>query len=258
MYLSSAAVLEKWLRNVALPIAGGADAEVRSGIALCVVVQLLTIVNSGLVEAGQLAIAIGRHLSLHKAAYDLSLWLPKTHFTIHLPDTLRRHKCLLSVFVQERKHRTVKTMATGRHTTVSYNRGLMEEVTVQHLYQLRMPLIKASLMTPKPANKKVRCMLLAELNYANYADGVIHTSRDAHIHCRVVSVGDVVAVGPSDTRGAMRNHPATHASRPLCWRDAGVGHTAWPHRGASLCHVRLAGRECPPVRHQGQVAPTRS
>ncbi|CAK0853126.1 unnamed protein product [Prorocentrum cordatum] len=192
VFLSSAVVLEKWLRDVALPIVGGADAEVRSGIALCVVVQLLTIVNSGLVEAGQLATAIGRHLALHKAAYGQSLWLPKSHYTIHLPDTLRRHKCLLSVFVQERKHRTVKTMATGRHTTVSYNRGLMEEVTVQHLYQLKMPLTKPSLLNPRPATKRVRSLLCGGNNDIG-DDVVIDTSKDAHVHCRVVCVGDVVS-----------------------------------------------------------------
>jgi hypothetical protein len=185
-------VLEKWLREVALPTVGDNSAEVMSGISLCVVVPLLTIVNSGLIRAGQLATAIGRHLSLHKAAYGLDLWLPKTHFTIHLPDILRRHKCLLSTFVQERKHRHVKVTAEGRHTTVSYNRGLMEEITLAHLYQLKDPLTKPTLLNPKAATKKVRATLASTSN--DIHNGIeVFTSRDAHVHCRVVHVGDVVA-----------------------------------------------------------------
>ena len=54
--------------------------------------------------------AIARYNTLVWTLYD-SCKRPKFHWHYHLPDGIARHKCCLSCFAGERKHRVVKTLA---------------------------------------------------------------------------------------------------------------------------------------------------
>eukprot|EP00959_Pyramimonas_sp_CCMP1952_P299906 6272897-Pyramimonas_sp.AAC.1 len=152
-FLSAAQLIAKFLRDVALKNPAVVEhylAEVRSALALCDVMELLMVIHSGAVTAGQLGNAIVHHLKLHQEAYQLSLWKPKAHMALHLPRQLALHKCLLSTFLLERKHRLLKRFASDRCTLTSFGRGLMEETTVQHLFDLKDPLGKDFLVDPIP------------------------------------------------------------------------------------------------------------
>eukprot|EP00959_Pyramimonas_sp_CCMP1952_P390715 8188014-Pyramimonas_sp.AAC.1 len=51
----------------------------------------------------------------------------------------------------ERKHRVLKRFATPRQNLTGYSRGLMEEVTLQHLRDLHTPIGGVGLCNPRPA-----------------------------------------------------------------------------------------------------------
>ena len=80
------------------------------------------------------------HLTAHQTAYEASLWTPKFHYSLHLADQLRQHRCLASCFVHERKHTSIKAAGVPRVNTTSYDIGVLEDVTVQHLWDLATPL----------------------------------------------------------------------------------------------------------------------
>eukprot|EP00959_Pyramimonas_sp_CCMP1952_P383448 8035224-Pyramimonas_sp.AAC.1 len=76
------------------------------------------------------------HMACHQIAYGIELFKPKDHLDQHLPAQMENQGCLLSTFLHERKHRVIKTMAQGRHGLQGYDKGIMEEVTVQHLHDI--------------------------------------------------------------------------------------------------------------------------
>ena len=93
-----------------------------------------------------------------------------------------------------RKHRVIKRFANPRHNTVQYDRGILEEATVQHLFELRSSLTVSDLVDPRPAPPK---MIEAVRAFYPGADGLC-TARIAMVRCRAVCVGDVVVCQDGD------------------------------------------------------------
>ena len=136
-YISAAPVLARFLvGKVGTP---GFDERISSCLALCSVLELLVMSNSGHVTPEMLADAIGKHLSLQQHALGTKVWIPKSHWVTHLPGQMLRHKCLVSTFLMERKHRVLKRFADHRKNTQAYERGLMEEATLAHLHDADSP-----------------------------------------------------------------------------------------------------------------------
>ena len=188
--LSSAPVLSKYLRDVVFP-SGNCQREAVCGIALCRVLDLLTIANSGEVEPRELSDAIRKHLQLHLVAYGVELWLPKHHFVSHLGNQLARHKILPSCFLMERKHRQIKRFAAPRRTGTAFEAGLMEEVTCQHLYDLHTPVGGCGLYEPHAAPDCIVSALKSVLFILSGTE--ILSARRVYVKHRRVQVGDAVA-----------------------------------------------------------------
>ena len=111
--------------------------HVDSMIAVLVVVMLLQSCRTGQVTADELMSAIVAHLVLCMAAYGPEFFRPKHHYALHLPDMLRRFGCLLSTFVQERKHRLVTRYGRDRRSRKSFETGVIEDITCHQLWELQ-------------------------------------------------------------------------------------------------------------------------
>ena len=181
-----AAVLRHFLVCKVSP-ATSHPAEVLSAVFLCDVVELLLESRSGgstpeLLEAGVL-----RHLEQQRKAWDLDLWIPKSHYVLHLASQWAHHGVLLATFVNERKHKEPKRYAEYRHSLDSYEHGLLLDVTVQQLWEVGFPLegvVHHSLADPPQA---LRSMLESV-----FGDGIaIEVSHRAVVHGREVRAKDV-------------------------------------------------------------------
>ena len=97
-------------------------------------------VQTGPVDGPMLERANTRHLQLQLAAYDTEVWLPNTHYVLHLGSQLARHGLLVATWTHERKHRIIKRFGMHRHSLVSYDYGVMAEITGHHFRKLKAPL----------------------------------------------------------------------------------------------------------------------
>ena len=136
--MALAPVLHKYLTDVVAPVTDH-PAQVLSCIHLCVVVMMLmTIMTGG--EHGlspkSLEAAILKFLAAHQAAWGTSLWIMKHHLLTHLGHQWAEFGFLLATFLMERMHRDPKREAQMRHTTRSFEHGLVRDVTVQQVYDV--------------------------------------------------------------------------------------------------------------------------
>ena len=164
-------------------------------------VMLLGIVITGRVSGEELERAIVAHLDAHKAAWGEALWLPKHHYALHLGKTLGRFGYLLATFTQERKHRLVKRLLNPRHNTHGLERGVMDELTLQHLHELRdlVGIKTAALQNTRLATADERAMLAVALPAAAGADVLMASV--AKVRCRKIHSHEVVLfLDPSAAR----------------------------------------------------------
>ena len=163
--------------------AGGCEAEIASYMALCGVIDLLLeIAHGGVVSPAALYRAIYNHLSLYQAAYGSVDWIPKHHFSLHLPQMLRMFGCLYSCFVLERHHKLMKRFCKDRLNGLSFELGTLEDITLQQLHDLNDAALtlRDGLLRPHAPTKKV-LKTLQEM-YPNVAEIQV---------ARVVSSGGV-------------------------------------------------------------------
>ena len=102
---------------------GLATLAVRSFLALCSVVDALVGLIHGQTNADILERLIHGHLRAYQNAYGALGRVPKHHYSLHLPNQLRKHGMLQSLFVHERRHKAVKRWVHDRRPTVSFERG---------------------------------------------------------------------------------------------------------------------------------------
>ena len=112
------------------------SAQVASFLKVCDVLDLLRLCKDGEVTDTMLHEAIIAHLIAFQVAYGIVGWIPKHHLAYHLSRYLRKYGLLLSTLTQERMHKVVKRWARDRFRQFSFERGLMEELTLDHLNQL--------------------------------------------------------------------------------------------------------------------------
>ena len=158
--LSLCLVLGKFLQDIVRPT-GLCDAEVESALAMVDAIELLQHVQTGAVTGPMLERAITKHLQLQLAAYNTEVWLPKTHYVLHLGQQLARHGLLLATWTHERKHRIVKRFELHRQSLTSYDRGVMAEVTNHHFRKLKLRLDGSGLLKPRAASDEERHALEA-------------------------------------------------------------------------------------------------
>ena len=78
-------------------------------------------------------------------------WVWKHHGCVHLADMLRRFKFLLALFTHERRHRLIKRFLHGRMNLQSFERGVLEELTCDHLRHLKTGWLRSGLSTVRAA-----------------------------------------------------------------------------------------------------------
>ena len=157
--LSVYPVLRKFLVDVVRPTGVCAEA-VASAIHLCDAVKLLHSINRGAtVRPARLMEAILTHLRSYQAAYGVEGWLPKHHYSLHLPGMLERHGTLISCFTHERKHKVVKRYAQHHFNTISMEKGIVEEITLQHLQDLDGSFVRHGLLCPAAAPAKLVALM---------------------------------------------------------------------------------------------------
>ncbi len=186
--LSSVPVVAKFLRDVVG--AGKCPEHVKSFLLLCDLVDLLQIVNTGFVTPARLEAAILAHARAHIAAYGTQKWVPKHHYIMHLPKQLQHHGFLLNTFLQERKHKNVKRMCNPRVNTVSFDRGVLEDVTEQQLYAIQTSLVGSTLRDAHAASPRLEAVARQMLTV--HRDAEVETAKFAMVRGRAVGTGDVV------------------------------------------------------------------
>ena len=78
---------------------------------------------------------------------------------------------------------------------MAYDRGLLEEVVLQQLWDLRSPLLRRDLLEPRRPSKQLLAALGSVFNLDGFDD--VWTAKSCYIQCRAVNMRDVVMVsGP--------------------------------------------------------------
>jgi hypothetical protein len=189
--LSFAPVFARWVSDVVAPV-GVCTPQVRSATLLCEVVDALVLAQRRLITPEGLDQRIRTHLHAHQIAYDTNLWIPKCHHSTHLGEQLGRHGILTPCFTPERKHKVIKSFAAPRMNKSRYDMGVLEEVTVQHLYDLRGQQCQdGCLLRPRLASAEMRNAMKRAL--PSIGDE-FKTSRIAIRNGRSISTGDVVVM----------------------------------------------------------------
>ena len=159
-------------------------------MALIFVLDLLVNAISGDVSHTQLAKAIVAHYKLHLACYGYDLWKPKFHWVFNLIDQLEKWEYLLACFIHERKHKVIKRWARDFTSKVSWERCVLEEITLQSLTALLKPLWRPFLVDPGPAPEHMSAALTEYGIFMHQRE--VLSAKVAYIKSRAVEHGDVV------------------------------------------------------------------
>ena len=144
--------------------------QVKSFLLLADVLDLLRVIKDNFVDHVLLRECILNHLRAFLVAYTKHAWLPKHHLAMHLPDTLARFMVLIALLVHERKHKVIKRWSRNRFGKTSFETGLMEEITLDHIHSLNKWCKDGVLVDPRKPRQK----WLDELQLP--ADSVVLTS----------------------------------------------------------------------------------
>ena len=168
---------------------------IQSYLLLCDVLDLLTNLKRDalghMISPERLRDAILAHLSKYLEAYRNNGWKPKFHWATELWRNYARFGFLIGLLVTERKHKVVKRWSKDRQTLESFERGLVEEVTLQHLSDLRKPwLVNNCLVNESVPSAK----LMRELRGRYRVTRFISSSNYARVNHMVFTKGDVALV----------------------------------------------------------------
>jgi hypothetical protein len=113
--------------------------------------DLLQALNRGRdASPNTLGAALRAHLASYSLAYGFG-YVPKHHMAMHLSSMLAQFGRLISLFTHERKHKHVKRYIQDRRKLAGYEKGLIAELTCEHLRALETPLVKAGMECTRAA-----------------------------------------------------------------------------------------------------------
>jgi len=206
-YLSLYPVLIEFLHKV-VP-AGICDGPVESMRLLCKLVALFQrTVKPGAVSGRELEAAMLAHSRKQQEVYHNELWIPKSHYNLHTIDLLEYWKFLLSSLPCERKHKEVKAAAHDRDSKITYERGVMEEITMAHIQRFIAigvsTMEEAQLLHATSPSNQLRNILTTDFGVLRD----VSASRVAYVHAREMRSGDVVLyrVGDAISAGNLWLH----------------------------------------------------
>ena len=99
----------------------------------CDALEYLQCASRKQVTPQQLQNAVMQYLRAHTAAYGDSVWVFKHHMAAHIAEMYASFGYLADSFVTERKHRNPKRYAMARKSRVSYEKGMMSDMILQHI-----------------------------------------------------------------------------------------------------------------------------
>ncbi len=138
MYLSLSPVLAHWVR--AINRSGRMSRwqlQIDSLLALSDVVDELMLSMRGASSPDAIDNKIMAHLASQQRAYGTELWKWKNHAATHLGDMFRKHGVLVPCFLHEKKHQVLLRHALPRLTLTQFSTGVLEEVTLQQMHNVR-------------------------------------------------------------------------------------------------------------------------
>jgi len=194
--LSVAPVLARYLDKVVAktPLGEACKAMIKSCLACVDVVELLQCVARTHVDPKVLHDAILAHLGAHQEAYGTDDWKPKHHMAIHLPIMLERFGTLISCFVMERRHQSVRMRQLARKTLDRYEGGLICEITNDSLAAWAADGLTEGLVNAHPAGRRLRRAVFAAVGIHPGFEMPLLTATKAYVNgCRITH-GDVVLV----------------------------------------------------------------
>ena len=166
--------------------------QVNSYLALAEVLDLLLSVKLGIVDPSLLRSKILRHLRLYQKAYGHVGWIPKHHMSLHLWSMLQHHGMLQACFVHERRHKFIKRYMTMRFNSRSFEVGLMEDLTLQHLQDLKNFEPNGPAITLLNPHKKPKKHIVAAVRTRIRDARDIASASAAIVDCVEFRSGDVV------------------------------------------------------------------
>ena len=166
------------------------NAEVQSFMALVDAIEILQCVKEGVVTPAVVHEAITNHLDKRATAYDVDHEaVMKPHYVRHLARQFQRHSALYACFTPERLHALAIKYAATRRNTKSYERGVMEEVTIEQYMRLKEHWMLFGMKLPIQPKARIAAAL-GELTGAEPAQHEI--SHAVRLASGTVTVGDVV------------------------------------------------------------------
>ena len=181
-------ILLRYFQHVVLPRGRHLNA-CRSLMACLRVVMILQACKCGAVTPDVLQDAITTHMQLFIIAYGSDAVKPKHHYALHLPAMLGHFGCLITTFVNERKHRMVKRYTRGRTVLQSWECGVLEEVISHHLWEIGRPFYNTDdVSKPHPRQMYALNELFPGVPYDDFT---LHTH--LKLHGGTTRKGDVVS-----------------------------------------------------------------
>jgi hypothetical protein len=192
--LSLYPVLQLYFDEVLRPL-GVCSAVVDSFLSLCSVLDMLQDVNEGRVTPDELRAAIQSHLTKYQRAYNEVGWVYKHHASLHLWEQLEKCGLLIALFTLERRHKIVKRYVHDRRSGKGFEQGLIEEVTLQHLYDMRTAWYQRGVLEASraPSRKVADAIVDALGEHARVhvaAEGTLPNGRTVHLGDTVVVLQD--------------------------------------------------------------------
>ena len=189
--LTAYPIIARWVNTVVAdtPVGLACAREIQSFNALCTVVDLLQNVTRGGVEAALLDVSIQEHLAKSRAVYGVDIWTWKWHASAHLPQMLLQHGTLLSCWTHERRHKVAKRYMKDRKNLKSYERSVIEDVTLKQMYDLDTEWRKQGLVDPKKPSRKMLDGITSLMNVPVHAS--VQCSRVVAVRACQITKGDV-------------------------------------------------------------------
>jgi hypothetical protein len=181
-------ILAFFVSSVIIP-SGVCVAQCTSFLKLCDVVDLLMAGRHGNVDPKRLLTAIVTHLCAHLRAYGILVWVPKFHASTHLANQVAALRAVVGCNIHEIRHKLIKRWTRDRFNTAGFESGCIEEVTLQHLYNLKKSMIGEGLVDAAPPTGKLRASMMEVCGC-----GVAETARVARTNGRAFSAGDFAFV----------------------------------------------------------------
>jgi hypothetical protein len=183
--------------------------------ALCKVLEALTMTPRGTVTPKGLLELIVKHLTLFKAGYGPESFVPKFHFSLHLPEQLLRWSMLVACFTHERKHKEAKRYIDKRmNIQADFEKSVMQDCLYAQTLALdddhTYPSGQCLLREHKAPAKIAAAVQGALGNYHDQVFSAVHAKASNFLSCHVRDVvyvqwDDITAVGQIEFLSRISN-----------------------------------------------------